>query len=264
VRGFLSLFLRRPAVPDDDHIENAIHIRCYVGATGETISRDNSPNEPLTELEETASVHGQTKTGEIASCRSSSEGLVDCAACLEEAESLLFAALPEELASLTRKILEEVGQTGAKGVTTNTLLVRYFRSSMHYLTEILGQTNAYTSAAQIFSAVQKMTDAPTPLLFWSGYAHTVLISSTYLRSWSVVVSDAPLIRVFPRRWLNLYGARTDDVWEAALKAVVGVVIFRPGVSQVRLLGVGFVQQRSCVADGNSMALEGSIRQTRDR
>jgi hypothetical protein len=31
----------------------------------------------------------------------------------------------------------------------------------------------------------------------------------------------------------MYGVRIDYLWQAALKAVIGVVLFRPGISQVR-------------------------------
>jgi len=42
------------------------------------------------------------------------------------------------------------------------------------------------------------------------------------------------MRTFPRRWLDLAGKTVPDVWESALKAVVGVVAFRPGVSQTEI------------------------------
>jgi hypothetical protein len=84
--------------------------------------------------EEMASIHGQTKGGEIASCKCSSDGLVDCAACLQEAESLLFATLPKEMEDIARGILEEVGQIGGKGITTNELLVRCSGPFISYLT----------------------------------------------------------------------------------------------------------------------------------
>ena len=40
--------------------------------------------------------------------------------------------------------------------------------------------------------------------------------------------------VFPRRWLDIYGRKLKEVWEAAVRAVLGLVLLRPGISQVRL------------------------------
>jgi len=57
-----------------------------------------------------------------------------------------------------------------------------------------------------------------------------------------MISKNPSTRIFPRRWFDLTGKKALDVWESALKAVVGVVVFRPGVSQVRsLLVMGFIR-----------------------
>jgi len=87
-----------------------------------------------------------------------------------------------------------------------------------------------------------MTEMPTPLLFWAGYSSSVLVSSAYLQAWTVMVSNNPRTRIFPRRWFDLEGKKMSDVWESALKAIVGVVIFRPGVPQVcSLLVMAFIR-----------------------
>ena len=44
--------------------------------------------------------------------------------------------------------------------------------------------------------------------------------------------------VFPRRWLDIYGRKLDEMWEAALRAVVGQILLRPGISQVRTSVLG--------------------------
>lgn len=86
---------------------------------------------------------------------------------------------------------------------------------------------------RILTLVHRMTDLPSPLLFWTGYTLPVLVSSLYLQAWTVLISEKPRAMIFPRRWFDLAGTKVPDVWESALKAVVGVVVFRPGVSQVR-------------------------------
>jgi len=88
---------------------------------------------------------------------------------------------------------------------------------------------------RVLTLVHRMTDLSTPLLFWAGYSSSVLVSSMYLQGWTVLASENPKTMIFPRRWFDLTGKKMPDVWESALKAVVGVVVFRPGVSQVRSL-----------------------------
>lgn len=62
----------------------------------------------------------------------------------------------------------------------------------------------------------------------------VLVSADHIRPWTVTIvdGDQPKAMVLPRRWLDIHGMRINDVWEAALRAVVGIILLRPGVSQV--------------------------------
>ncbi|KAF8058258.1 hypothetical protein FPV67DRAFT_530991 [Lyophyllum atratum] len=79
-----------------------------------------------------------------------------------------------------------------------------------------------------------MMESPVPMLFWTGYSALVLVSSAYIKNWTVLVSESPATRIFPRRWFDISGLKIVDFWEAALKAIMGVIIFRPGVSQAEL------------------------------
>ena len=45
--------------------------------------------------------------------------------------------------------------------------------------------------------------------------------------------ENPTLMIFPRRWLDVYGRKLDEVWEAALRAFLGLVLLHPGISQVR-------------------------------
>ena len=100
----------------------------------------------------------------------------------------------------------------------------------------------------LYSVVQRMTEGPIPLAHWTGYNSIALVSSAAIRPWTVTVDDipvgdperpstsdapAPKSMIFPRRWLDIYGRKLDDVWESALRAVLGLVLLHPGVSQVR-------------------------------
>lgn len=81
--------------------------------------------------------------------------------------------------------------------------------------------------------VHRLTRLVPPPLTCTGYTSSVLVSSAYVRHWSVTVREEPLMRVLPRRWIDIHGERIDELWQAALRAVMGIVVFRPGVSQVR-------------------------------
>lgn len=79
----------------------------------------------------------------------------------------------------------------------------------------------------------------------------VLVSAHFLSYWTVVIrgpqdlqeiegsgaviATAPLALIFPRRWLDVHGRRIAEIWEAACRAVMGIVIFRPGITQVSAL-----------------------------
>lgn len=77
-----------------------------------------------------------------------------------------------------------------------------------------------------------MAEADLPQIYWTGYESLVLISAHAVAKWSVLVSREPLINAFPRRWLDIRGVKVPDFWQAALRAVMGLIIFRPGISQV--------------------------------
>ncbi|KAF8973686.1 hypothetical protein BDZ97DRAFT_1648315 [Flammula alnicola] len=79
-----------------------------------------------------------------------------------------------------------------------------------------------------------MVEADSPQIYWAGYDSLVLISAHVVAKWSVVVSEDPLINVFPRRWLDIRGIKVADFWQAALRAVMGLVVFRPGISQTEI------------------------------
>lgn len=77
-----------------------------------------------------------------------------------------------------------------------------------------------------------MTGEQHPFLHWVGYNSTLLVSAAYAGSWTVALSQSPVFRIFPRRWLDIFGKKVLDVWEAALRAVIGAIVSRPGLSQV--------------------------------
>ena len=97
--------------------------------------------------------------------------------------------------------------------------------------------------------VQRMSEGPIPLAHWTGYTAIVLVASACIRKWTVTISDSQEEEaestseppqksiVFPRRWLDIYGRKLADMWESALRAVLGLVLLHPGVSQVRCISI---------------------------
>lgn len=164
------------------------------------------------------SEHGRSIDDSSACCRREVDGLVDCLACMDEESSIFMSSLDQEDTLFAQNILAMLRQAGSKGITKKDLL----------------KVTTITPKQSPFSMVRRMLETSIPLVFWAGYSSLVLVSSLYLRNWTVVVSESPRTYIFPRRWLSITGLKIIDVWEAAVRSVVGVLIFRPGISQVNL------------------------------
>jgi oxalate---CoA ligase len=81
--------------------------------------------------------------------------------------------------------------------------------------------------------VNQMVEASIPQVYWTGYDSLVLVSAHFIAKWGVTVTKNPMSNLFPRRWLDIRGNKVPNFWHAALRAVMGSVIFRPGISQVK-------------------------------
>ncbi|KAF8640756.1 hypothetical protein AX17_000406 [Amanita inopinata Kibby_2008] len=196
---------------DDDQIETTISIKFDIPMNRPSPSRYSSTELPL----DVAVVHTSTATGIQRCCKAQSlNGLVDCERCLENESLTIISTLDEEERLMSRKIIDDVRNAGESG-----LLKAELR-------DFVGIRDA-----RLFTTVRRLTDAPVPILFWTGYTSIVLVHSVFLEKWSVVVSESPLTRSFPRRWYDIMGSKVSDYWEAAVRAVVGVVLFRPGITQ---------------------------------
>ncbi|TFK36810.1 hypothetical protein BDQ12DRAFT_633054 [Crucibulum laeve] len=212
---------------DDDQIETVV----YVHYTIQPASQPNAPNMLQTSSNteqpmempmsldlpsEAGPGHGCTLDGGLACCRQlTEEGIVDCMGCLEEEWLSLSSLLNDEERQLARLLLETVQNAGEQGVTKSDLMMNM-------------------SDGRICLFLQRMTESNVPLIFWTGYSSLVIVSAFFSSKWTVLISENPMIRVFPRRWLDIEGLRIADFWEAAVRAVTGVIIFRPGITQAEL------------------------------
>ena len=75
---------------------------------------------------------------------------------------------------------------------------------------------------------------PIPLIYIVGYTEAVAVSAKFVGN-RTLVYPAPIGKKFPRRWLEIDGNRNEDVWKAAVRATIGLIHLRPGISQVREL-----------------------------
>ncbi|TFY76774.1 hypothetical protein EWM64_g7235, partial [Hericium alpestre] len=197
---------------DDDHIETTISVKFHditalpeqSGLEPSPVQRDSAPGD-----------HGKTMDDNAACCRESSEGVVDCEACLTAERASLTTRLNENDQRLGDLILARLQEAGSEGLTKMNL--------MEYLP-------GYTYD-EIWTVVGKFLDSSIPLIHFTGYSYLVMVSASHIQPWTVIVSNEPLTRILPRRWLDIRGTKMADVWEAALRAVIGVIIFRPGIRQ---------------------------------
>ncbi|KAJ3882381.1 hypothetical protein F5051DRAFT_500584 [Lentinula edodes] len=203
---------------DDDQIETSVYVRFFNLADQATSSGivQEPINAHMDVDEDLSVVHGVTVDGSLACCHKNILGaVVNCSGCLDELWRTHSANFSANELNTAQLILWLVGQAGAKGLSKQDLIL-----------------NAKMIPEELLSVVSKMTE--DSFLHWVGYNNTLLVSSAHAASWTVALSDSPLIRVFPRRWLDIFGKKVIDVWEAALRAVIGAIVFRPGISQSEL------------------------------
>ena len=97
------------------------------------------------------------------------------------------------------------------------------------------QTSSYAASSRLqkLLTVNQMVEANIPQVYWTGYESLILVSAHFIAKWGVNVSKDPMSRLFPRRWLDIKGNKVPSFWHAALRSIIGSVIFRPGISQVK-------------------------------
>jgi len=208
---------------DDDDIETSIQIRIRdlswmdMWSGGSDMSPHPRVGTPRPE-DSQAATHGMTATNEPACCRRDSTGVVDCQACLDQEYGAFVSSIDQREREAMSILIKALNDAGSSGIPKDQLL-SYIDPS---------------SGIDIFSLVDRMCKGSIPLVFWTGYLSIVLVSAVHLCSWTVVVRERPLTRIFPRRWVDIKGMRMTDVWEAGLRAVTGLVVFRPGITQSEL------------------------------
>ncbi|KAH9486640.1 Transcription factor tau subunit sfc3 [Psilocybe cubensis] len=212
---------------DDDQIETALAVRYRLDArASQDISSDDpqitatsadSMNECLEPSVEahTDSGHGLSVENIPACCRRlTGQGLIDCAMCLGDAWSIFRISLSQDDQETADWVLDIVSQRRESGIKKGDLI------------SLAGPRDL-----RVAIVVNQMVEAEIPLIHWMGYDSLVLVSAQYLRKWTVVVSEEPFVNALPRRWLDIRGNRVADFWQSGLRAVMGLIVFRPGITQ---------------------------------
>ncbi|KAF8912964.1 hypothetical protein CPB84DRAFT_1670756 [Gymnopilus junonius] len=208
---------------DDDQIETGISVRYRLNAD----DREWLANEAqtVTDLLQDQMQSPELSIGEghalnirndPACCRKmTGQGLVDCVHCLDDDWLALRNSMDvciEEVANWVIDIVRRGEESGSKK----------------------SEAAAGPRASLLPKVVQQLVEAEIPQLYWVGYDSVVLVSAYYIAKWGVMVSKSPLVYVFPRRWLDVRGVKVADFWQAALRAVMGLIIFRPGMTQAEI------------------------------
>ncbi|KAJ7596727.1 hypothetical protein C8J56DRAFT_295687 [Mycena floridula] len=202
---------------DDDNIETAIFVRFQNLENARPMS-EPVPMEVDTPRPVSLTGHGRTVDSTPACCKKVVDGVTDCSACLDEQWSATCSEMTAEDMTIAQQVLWLVGQAREKGATKKKL-VATIKQPMEILLPI----------------IQRLVDAPIPLLTWLGYSSPLsLVSASHIRAWTALISEDIGARVFPRRWLDISGYRISEIWEAGLRAVVGAIVFRPGINQAEL------------------------------
>ncbi|KAK0478540.1 hypothetical protein IW261DRAFT_1551813 [Armillaria novae-zelandiae] len=210
---------------DDDQIETILHVqfrntslRSSSTQAMPTVQSMNNDCSESTGLPTSEVLHGQAVDGSVACCRRLADnGVVDCTVCLDEQWASVSQTFSAEEMAVAHAILSIVGQAGGKG------------SSKIVLAE-----NTKTSTEALLSVIQRLVEPPLPLLYWVGYSSVYLVSAAHIKTWTVTLPSETLLNVFPRRWIDISGTKLVEVWEAALRAAIGTIVFRPGISQAEL------------------------------
>lgn len=210
---------------DDDDLETDIQVRFKFDSTGidEADMPDVEVEQPSTATSTLAVpefVHGTTIHGGGASCRELWDGLVDCIACLNQETSRVVDSMDETDAAVAKRILNLLHSAKSTGAT-KMVVTREFDQD---------------SPAKILRIISVLADAAIPLAYWVGYNDVVLVASQFIEPWSITLPDTEdgVKKVFPRRWLDIRGRFRTEVWDAALRAVVGLVVVHPGFSQAEI------------------------------
>ncbi|KAI0032488.1 hypothetical protein K488DRAFT_49752 [Vararia minispora EC-137] len=203
--------------PDDDDLETSVLVKFFGAVESNQPSPASVPSTsigPQPAPVDIQGLHGFTTKGDPACCRTVSDGIVNCDTCLCAQAEQVLTGLSEPSRGLCEKALAHLIGAGQDGLTKMELMSRLS-----------------TNIGLLSIALDQLVDASLPLAFPVGYGRMVLVAAQHIRQWTITVSEEPLTFALPRRWMDVAGRQIPDIWESALRALIGIIIFRPGISQ---------------------------------
>ncbi|KAI5123716.1 hypothetical protein M0805_000310 [Coniferiporia weirii] len=232
---------------DDDDIELGIRVKFsdipFPSISVELLS-DNFRTRP--EVVD-PSDHGLSINGDKACCHKLVEGVIDCLKCIEDATAQL-SSWSDEDKLIAHSIMEHVENRTTLGIEVDEL-----KAALR--TEYAGDLSA--------TVIYRLYKHQVPILYFVGYSSSVIISAKYVGPRTVTLTgvNQSVRKMFPRRWLDITTGRTLEVWDAALRAVMGLIHMRPGMSQAELRWrLRAVYDRQEIADVLShLVTNGSLR-----
>ncbi|EEB94934.1 hypothetical protein MPER_06177, partial [Moniliophthora perniciosa FA553] len=72
--------------------------------------------------------------------------------------------------------------------------------------------------SDLLPVIGKLVQGSHPLLYWVGYKTPLLIGAAHMQQWTVVIYLDPMMRILPRRWMNINGYKMMNIWQAACRA----------------------------------------------
>ncbi|KAK4704007.1 hypothetical protein P7C70_g2212, partial [Phenoliferia sp. Uapishka_3] len=133
---------------------------------------------------------------------------------IDQQLAVITTSIEDPLASQT---FAAILSAGLDGVAWSTLLQR--------MPEVTPNT--------LLSHVTAFVAADSPILFWAGHSHPVLVASQFLSSWTVKLvskgAESPR-RCFPAIWLDITGDLVPVMWEKALRWVQEQLMSHAGIS----------------------------------
>jgi oxalate---CoA ligase len=224
---------------DDDHIETTIFTRSCFSGISTLDTEDAEVNQTCTPsaVEDGDEGHGKTTEGTVACCRKASDGQVNCDSCLNTAlKAWVLQSDPKEQ-EVAHRILDVLDVAGPAGLDISTVIVStLYRFGDDGLNGQFNQTNTMVaggSAETALSTLASLMNNSVPLAVLVGHSRPLVVCARQSVAWTVTVSEEPRINVLPRRWLDSRGVKVRETWRAAMRAVIGILVFRPGIPQVR-------------------------------
>lgn len=99
------------------------------------------------------------------------------------------------------------------------------------------------SVSDIDGAFAALALEPTPRIFWAGYGNAHVVAREHWGGWTTRIKrrdkffgpdPCPRVECVARRWIDIWGDVIPFEWDRGMKAVLGQLIVRPGMTEHEL------------------------------